>query len=147
MPLLVLLVALIPIVISDLRRRIIPDVVVVPASIVAIAAGIASGRGPWWHPIGSALLVGGALLGPALVRPDGLGMGDVKVAALMGAALGAVPGLLALLAGLLVAAGWGLAMAVARHVRPASIALPLAPFLAAGVVAVVLPMALVHSAW
>lgn len=141
---LVLVIALIPAVVVDLRRRIIPDVVVIPALAAVLVIG-ALGEAPWWEPLASAVLVGLLLLVPALIRPDGMGMGDVKLGALIGAALGAMPGLLAVLAGLVLAAAWGFALAAARRTRPSAIALPLAPFLAAGVLAVVGPAALVHS--
>lgn len=141
----VLLAALVPVVAADLRWRIIPDVVVAPALLAAWALAVAAGGAPWWGPLLAAALVGGLLLVPALVRPDGMGMGDVKLAALIGAALGAVTGLLAVLAGLLAAAAWGGATAMRRGVRPSAVSLPLAPFLAAGVLAVIGPPWLVHS--
>ena len=146
MPALVLLVALVPIVIADLRRRLIPDAVVLPAlGACWVVAVLVSGR-PWWAPAASAVVVGGVLLVPALARPRGMGMGDVKLAALMGAALGTVGGLLALLAGLVAAATWGLVAAGARRVRPSAVALPLAPFLAVGAIAVIAPAAFAHPA-
>jgi leader peptidase (prepilin peptidase) / N-methyltransferase len=75
--------------------------------------------------------VGGAFLVLTLVRPDGFGMGDVKLIAVMGlflgdAALAAV--LIALLAGSLV----GLAL-IARHgPAAAKSTIPFGPFLALG---------------
>ena len=144
MDVLVLVAALIPAVVVDLRRRIIPDVVVLPALAAVLVIG-ALGDAAWWEPIASAALVGVLLLVPALIRPDGMGMGDVKLGALIGAALGAMPGLLAVLAGLGLAAAWGFSLAASRRTRPSAIALPLAPFLAAGVLAVIGPAALVHS--
>ncbi|MGB1526979.1 MAG: prepilin peptidase, partial [Miltoncostaeaceae bacterium] len=104
----ILLTVLVPVVVSDLRARIIPYAIVVPA--------IAAGR-PWWGPPAAAVLVGGVVLVPALAHPDGMGMGDVKLAALMGATLGPSGGLAALLAGLLAAAAWGAAVARVRAVR------------------------------
>ena len=142
----VLLLALVPIVIIDLRRRIIPDVIVLPATAAAWAAALIAGDRPWWAPPATGALVAAALLVPAIVRPEGMGMGDVKLAALIGAALGLVAGLVALLVGLAVAAAWGMAAAARRRVRPSAVALPLAPFLAVGVIAVIGPVAFVHSA-
>lgn len=144
MEVLVLAIALVPAVGCDLRSRIIPDVVVLPALVAVLVIG-GLGEGPWWGPLASAGVVGLLLLVPALVRPEGMGMGDVKLAALIGAALGTVPGLLAVLVGLVLAATWGLVLAALRRARPSAVALPLAPFLAAGVLAVVGPVALVHS--
>jgi leader peptidase (prepilin peptidase)/N-methyltransferase len=141
----ILCAALVPVVVSDLRARIIPDAIVVPAALAVVVVAIAAGR-PWWGPPAAAALVGGVVLVPALARPEGMGMGDVKLAALMGAALGPAEGLAALLAGLLVAAAWGAAVARARAVRASGVALPLAPFLAAGVLMVVGPGAFLDSA-
>lgn len=145
MAVMVLIIALVPIVACDLRRRIIPDAVTGPAALVAACCAVALGGRPWWSPVASGVLVGLPLLVPALVRPDGMGMGDVKLAALMGVAMGAVPGLLAVLGGLVAAGAWGLVLALVRGARPGTIGLPLAPFLAAGVLCVIGPAALVHS--
>ncbi|MFM8828152.1 MAG: prepilin peptidase [Actinomycetota bacterium] len=145
MDVLVLIIALIPAVAWDLRRRIIPDLVVLPALAAVLVIG-AIGHRAWWQPLASGALVALLLLVPALVRPEGMGMGDVKLGALIGAALGMAAGLLAVLAGLVLAAGWGFGLALARRARPSTVALPLAPFLAAGVLAVLGPAALVHSA-
>ena len=139
--------ALVPIVVVDVRHRIIPDVVVIPATTAVIVLDIVAAAGPWWRAPVGALVVAGALLGPALVRPDGMGMGDVKLCALIGAALGVVAGLTAVLVGLVVAAAWGLGRAAVRRMRPSSVSMPLAPFLAAGVLAVILgPVVFVDSA-
>lgn len=142
----VLLLALVPIVVADLRRRIIPDVIVLPAIGAAWAVASIGGDRPWWAPPATGALVATVLLVPAIVRPDGMGMGDVKLAGLIGAALGLVAGMVALLVGLVLAATWGMAAAARRRVRPSAVALPLAPFLAVGVVVVIGPVAFVHSA-
>lgn len=142
----VLLLALVPIVVADLRRRIIPDVIVLPAIGAAWAVALIGGDRPWWAPPATGALVAAVLLVPAIVRPDGMGMGDVKLAGLIGAALGLVAGMVALLVGLVLAATWGIAAAARRRVRPSAVALPLAPFLAVGVVVVIGPVAFVHSA-
>lgn len=147
MAILVLIVALVPIVVVDIRRRIIPDMVVIPATATVVVLGATTGGGGWWRAPLGAVIVAGALLGPALVRPDGMGMGDVKLCALIGAAMGAMMGLGAVLVGLVAAAGWGILLAATRRVRPSSVELPMAPFLAAGVLVVILaPASLVDSA-
>lgn len=142
----VLLVALVPVVVADLRWRIVPDLVVVPALVCVCVLGAVASDGPWWRAPVAAGVTGGLLLVPALVRPDGMGMGDVKLAALIGAALGVVAGLVAVLAGLVAAAAWGYGAAIRRRAAPSAVALPLAPFLAVGVVAVVGPSWFVDSA-
>jgi leader peptidase (prepilin peptidase) / N-methyltransferase len=72
----------------DLDRRLIPDAIVLPALGAVLALQIA------FHPnhtlewvlasLGAALF----LFIPMLIYPAGMGMGDVKLAALLGAALG-----------------------------------------------------------
>jgi leader peptidase (prepilin peptidase)/N-methyltransferase len=72
----------------DLDRRLIPDAIVLPALGAVLALQIA------FHPdhtlewvlasLGAALF----LFVPMLIYPAGMGMGDVKLAALLGAALG-----------------------------------------------------------
>lgn len=79
-----------------------------------------------------ALLVFAFFLAAALARPGGLGLGDVKLVAVIGAALGAAS-ILAIGFALLIGALVGAAIAMARGWRHArAVALPLAPFLAAG---------------
>ena len=79
-----------------------------------------------------ALLVFAFFLAAALARPGGLGLGDVKLVAVIGAALGAAS-IVAIGFALLISALVGAAIALARGWRHArAVALPLAPFLAAG---------------
>ena len=146
MAVLVLLVALVPLVAFDLRHRLVPDAITGPAAIVAAACAVAIGGRPLWSPMAAAGLVALPLLVAALLRPDGMGMGDVKLAGLIGVALGVGPGLAAVLVGLVLAAAWGFGLAGVRRIRPSTVGLPLVPFLAVGVVAVVGPVAFVHSA-
>jgi uncharacterized membrane protein (UPF0127 family)/Flp pilus assembly protein protease CpaA len=72
----------------DLERSLIPNVIVLPATVVVLVGNIAL------HPERSIewlLAAAGAglvLLVLTLIRPEGLGMGDVKLAVLLGAGLG-----------------------------------------------------------
>ena len=74
---------------TDLERRIIPNVVLAPAAVVAVAItrdrrfAICSSSG-----CSPAAIAGGVLLLVALLYPRGMGMGDVKLAAVMGLYLG-----------------------------------------------------------
>ncbi len=115
----------------DLEHRIVPNRILAPAAIWAVAALALVAPGA----LVEHLLAGGSafavLLLVALAYPGGIGMGDVKLAGVMGLFLGVsvAPALLgAFLAGSLV----GLAM-MARHGAAArKRALPFAPFLALG---------------
>jgi leader peptidase (prepilin peptidase)/N-methyltransferase len=72
----------------DLEQRRIPNRIVLPATTVVLAAQFAL------DPRGTPLLIAIALASglffylPLLVSPGGMGMGDVKLAVLLGAALG-----------------------------------------------------------
>ncbi len=141
--LIAVLIALVPIVVVDLRSRRIPDAVVIPALAVVLSARVGWGSGPAWAVAAWTAIACAVLLVPALVRPDGMGMGDVKLAALIGAALGAwaiAAIVVALVAGAVVGALG--AVARGRSVRGATIAF--APFLAAGALVVGIPAAFLH---
>src|SRR5919202_2572833 len=114
---------------TDLEHRIVPNRIVVPGAVAVLAAQTALHPSPEWA-IG-AVGASGFLLLAALAYPAGMGMGDVKLALLMGAALGrTVP--LAPLVGM-VAALVPSAVLFARHGQAArKMGLPLAPFLALG---------------
>src|SRR5207237_8678877 len=84
----------------DLEHRIIPNRIVLPAAAIVLAAQTALRPSPEWAL--AALGASGFLLVAALVYPAGMGMGDVKLALLMGAMLGRVVPV-ALLLGMLAA--------------------------------------------
>ncbi len=128
-----LLVALVPVVLIDIRHRLIPDAVVLPAAAVALAAAVAADPGRWWAPAGAALGAAAVLLLPWLVRPEAMGLGDVKLALLMGAALGVsvVPALAVAFAA---AAAAGLVLLLRDGAAARGRAIPFGPFLAGGAV-------------
>ena len=123
--------ALVAVSATDLEHRIIPNRVVVPAAAVVLLAQTAL------HPSVEWLIAGfGAsafLLAAALAYPKGMGMGDVKLALLLGAMLGRtlpVALMIGMLAGLLPSI-----VLVARHgVQARKMGIPFAPFLALGAV-------------
>ncbi|MSO41869.1 MAG: prepilin peptidase [Solirubrobacterales bacterium] len=117
--------------ISDLRTRLIPDWLTAPAACLVLVCTAIADPAALPERAAAGLGAGGFLLAAALARPEGMGLGDVKLAALIGLYLGAsvVPALLvALLAGSLAGAAlW------ARHGREArGMTIPFAPFLALG---------------
>src|SRR5439155_21323764 len=71
---------------TDIARRIVPYRVVVPATVVVLGLQTAARPSPEWAI--AAALASAFLLLAALVYPAGMGLGDVKLALLMGAALG-----------------------------------------------------------
>ena len=121
----------------DLERRIIPNRIVVPAWIAVLFAQIAIYPGHWVQWVVASFGAGLFFLAIALAYPAGLGMGDVKLALLIGAALG-WPVVTALFLGTLAS---GLAAGVMLFKEGSSArkrAIPLGPFLAAGAIVVLL---------
>ena len=113
----------------DLEHRIIPNRIVLPATVIVLLANTARDLSPQW--VVAALGASGFLLAAALVYPAGMGMGAVKLALLMGAALGkTVP--VALMAGMLAAMAPSIVL-FARHGKKArKMGIPFGPFLALG---------------
>src|SRR5207302_4406382 len=70
----------------DLRHRIVPNRLVLPAFLVVLVAQTALEPSPEWAL--GALGASGFLFVAALAYPGGMGMGDVKLALLLGAMLG-----------------------------------------------------------
>ena len=114
---------------TDLEHRIVPNRIVVPGAVAVLLAQTALHPSPEWA-IG-AVGASGFLLVAALAYPAGMGMGDVKLALLMGAALGRVVPV-ALMVGMLSALVPS-AVLFARHGAGArKMGIPLGPFLALG---------------
>jgi len=113
----------------DIDRRIVPNKIVLPAAAIVLVAQTVLHPSVEW--LAAALGASLFLLLAALAYPSGMGMGDVKLALLLGAALGrTVP--VAMFAGML-AALVPAAVLFARHGSAArKIAIPFAPFLALG---------------
>lgn len=77
----------------DLREQLLPNRVLLPGTVVTAALlALAAALDDGWPDLLRALLAGAAafvvLLAMALLAPSGLGMGDVKLAALLGLVLG-----------------------------------------------------------
>jgi prepilin signal peptidase PulO-like enzyme (type II secretory pathway) len=121
--------ALVAITVTDFERRIIPNRIVLPCAVVVLLANTALGRSPQWAigAFGASLF----LFVAALAYPGGMGMGDVKLALLLGAALGrTVP--VALMIGMLSALVPSFVI-LARHGRKGrKMGFAFGPFLALG---------------
>ena len=128
----VCLVALLGIVtVSDLRSRLIPDGALAVSLTVALAVCLLSEPAGVPQRLLAGVAAGGFLLIAALIRPDGMGLGDVKLAGVLGIYLGAR---VAEAMAVAFAAGSvaGLVL-LARHGWSArSRTIPFAPFLAIG---------------
>ena len=85
---LVLLGALVSLAAIDVEHRLLPNVIVVPAALVGLVLSTLANPDEWLaYPV-SAIVMGGGLLSLAAIYPGGMGMGDVKMAAMLGAFLG-----------------------------------------------------------
>jgi leader peptidase (prepilin peptidase) / N-methyltransferase len=123
--------ALVVVTATDLERRIVPNLVVLPAAATVLALQTASHPSPAWAlgAVGAA----GFLFLAALAYPGGMGMGDVKLALLIGALLGRTTPV-GLLLGMFLALVPSIVLLARHGARARRIAIPFAPFLAAGAV-------------
>jgi prepilin signal peptidase PulO-like enzyme (type II secretory pathway) len=122
---------------TDLQDRLIPNRIVLPAAAIVLVAQLAfySDRAAEW--ILSALAAAAFLLVPAVIKRGAIGMGDVKLALLLGAALGAAV-LPALTLGFLAMLPFALYMLAREGAAARKKYLPLGPFLAFGTLFVLL---------
>jgi leader peptidase (prepilin peptidase) / N-methyltransferase len=113
----------------DLKQRIIPNRIVLPAAAVVLAARTIVHPSLVWLVAGAGAAA--FLLAAAIARPGGMGMGDVKLALLLGVAVGrTVP--LALVVALLAATVPSIALLLRHGARGRTMGIPFAPFLALG---------------
>jgi leader peptidase (prepilin peptidase) / N-methyltransferase len=116
----------------DIRRRIVPNRIVLPAAAVVLVARTVVHPSVVWlvAGLGAALF----LLVAAVAKPGGMGMGDVKLALLLGFAVGRtvpVALVIALVAGIVPS----LALLIRHGAQGRTMGIPFAPFLALGGVA------------
>jgi leader peptidase (prepilin peptidase)/N-methyltransferase len=123
--------ALVVVTATDLERRIVPNRVVLPAAAAVLALQTVSHPSPEWA-IGAAGAAGFLFLA-ALAYPGGMGMGDVKLALLIGALLGRTTPV-GIMIGLILALVPSVVLLARHGARARRLAIPFAPFLAAGAV-------------
>jgi leader peptidase (prepilin peptidase)/N-methyltransferase len=142
---LALVVVLVPVALIDFDHRIIPNKIMLPAAISALVIGLIT------RPSGvPEQLIAGAAAGAffllfAVAYPRGMGMGDVKLAAVLGLFLGRSVAV-ALIVGVFVGAVvGGIVMARLGVARGRKTAVPFGPFLAfGGVVGLLVGPTIVH---
>lgn len=127
-----LVTALVPITLIDLDVRRIPDAITIPAAIAALVAGLTLDIGfvPEQLVAGVAALL--LFLLAAMLKPGGMGMGDVKLVGVLGLYLGraVAPAIfIALILGVVVG---GVIMARVGVATGRKQAVPFGPFLAVG---------------
>jgi leader peptidase (prepilin peptidase) / N-methyltransferase len=115
----------------DLRERRLPNRIVLPSAVLVLAAQIARAPDQTAEWVLAALGASLFLFLPLLVYPAGMGMGDVKLAFLLGAALGRDV-VLALLIGLLASFGVAVGLLAIRGASARRTFIPFGPFLSFG---------------
>lgn len=123
----------------DLDQRVIPNRLVLPATALVLVVRIAEYPGRASVFVLAPLAIGAALLLPNLIKPASMGMGDVKLAAFLGAALGwGAIGAVAI--AFLALFPFALATLVRGGAAARRATLPFGPFLAlGGIIILILP--------
>ena len=137
----VFLVVLVQVIFFDLEHGLVLDRVILPAAVFAVAVSLL--RQPWWAGAAAGAVAAAALLllggvGSLLARRDALGLGDVKLAGVIGLMLGPERAAEALVIGFLAAGLAAIAIAVWR--RSVAGQLALGPYLAAGALIALYPI-------
>jgi leader peptidase (prepilin peptidase)/N-methyltransferase len=123
---------LVPVTVIDIYFRIIPNKLMILGTVVALAILALTRPGDIPEHLIAAVAAGGFLLVAAIAYPGGMGMGDVKLAFVMGLFLGRDVGV-AMLAGLLAGSLIGAAVMARKGVKQGrKTAIPFGPFLALG---------------
>jgi leader peptidase (prepilin peptidase)/N-methyltransferase len=129
-----LVVALLICTATDLLRYRVPNAVTYPGILLALAAAALMPGTGLKDAVLAAVTAGGAFLFLAILTRGGMGLGDVKLATLIGAGLGLQTSYQALFVGVF-AAGMILLLFLAFGVVSRKQAIPYAPFLALGALA------------
>ncbi|HEX4747438.1 MAG TPA: A24 family peptidase [Gaiellaceae bacterium] len=114
---------------TDLEHRLIPDKVVLPGAVIVLALRTIADPSVEW--VVGALAAGLVLFLIVLVYPRGMGMGDVKLSAFLGAGLG-VSVIVALFVGFFAAFVPAAVLFLREGRQAGKSAIPLGPFLALG---------------
>lgn len=132
LPSLLLLTSLIAIFYIDLDHHIIPNVIVLPVAVIGLGANIAIAPDRWLELLAAGLLSAAFFFIVALAVPGGMGMGDVKLAGMLGFFLGKAV-LVGLFLGFALGAVSGIIL-MAAGIKGRKSRIPFGPFLASGAV-------------
>ncbi|HZO59519.1 MAG TPA: prepilin peptidase [Solirubrobacterales bacterium] len=130
-PALALAVILVAAAATDLEERIIPNRLMAAGAVLALVLWTIADPARLPENLIAGAAAGGLLLAAALAYPAGMGMGDVKLAAVMGLFLGKLVGP-ALFIGFAAGALVGIALVAAHGPAARKQGVPFAPFLALG---------------
>lgn len=126
-----LFATLVVVTLTDLELRIIPNKILMVSAPLAVVLGLALDPGGEPERLIAGIAAGALLLLIAIIHPRGMGMGDVKLVAVIGLYLGRAVAP-ALLIGIAAGALVGVAMMLAQGSSARKKAIPFGPFLALG---------------
>ncbi len=132
----VFLSGLIAITAIDLDHMIIPDVISLPGTVVGLVANLATGRVSWLDSLlgiaaGAGIFVAVIAGYSAVMKQEGMGWGDVKLGAMLGAFLGWKVVLVSIFIGVLLGGALA-AVLLSMDLRNRKVPVPFGPFLAFG---------------
>jgi leader peptidase (prepilin peptidase)/N-methyltransferase len=113
----------------DIEFRIIPNVIVIPFTIVGLGFNIFLNLDKWWYPLAFSAGAFAFMLIINLIYPRGMGMGDVKLSLMTGAFL-VKNVIVGLFLGFLIGASYGLGVIIKRKKLKQTI--PFGPFISIG---------------
>ncbi len=114
----------------DIEFRIIPNVLVLPFTVIGLALNISSRASSWWMPLAFSLGAFLFMLIIHLIYPRGMGMGDVKLSLMVGAFL-VKKVIMGLFLGFLIGAIYGLVLILTKK-RKFKQTIPFGPFISIG---------------
>jgi leader peptidase (prepilin peptidase) / N-methyltransferase len=126
-----LLAALVAVTAIDLRYQIIPDVITLPGVLAGLVASVASHRVSWIESAGGILLGAGLFVAVIVLSRGGMGGGDLKLGAMLGAFLGWKIIIVALFIAVVLGGVSAIALLASGRLARKD-AIPFGPFLAVG---------------
>ena len=126
-----LLAALVAVTAIDLRYQIIPDVITLPGVLAGLVASVASHRVSWMESAGGILLGAGLFVAVIVLSRGGMGGGDLKLGAMLGAFLGWKAVIVALFIAVVLGGVSAIALLASGRLARKD-AIPFGPFLAVG---------------
>lgn len=126
-----LLAALLAIAVIDLRYQIIPDAITLPGVVVGFLASFVPGRISWMESAAGIVVGGGLFVAVIVLSRGGMGGGDMKLGAMLGAFLGWKALLVALFVAVVLGGLSAVALLASRRLARKD-AIPFGPFLAIG---------------
>ena len=125
--------ALLVITVIDLDYQIIPDRISLPGIPIAFACAVCLGRITWLDSLLGAAIPAALFLAIIVLSRGGMGLGDVKLIAMIGALLGWKLALLTILVGAVAGSAVGIGLMVFQG-KGRKTAVPFGPFLSLGAI-------------